>query len=215
MFFAQAFVILMRRPHRFAAATYHASPNQLAPDTQYQEQYPNYQTYLTIPLKHHSPRTLPPFGVHEGQFRNQPTISSQPMGQSSAAGYPGQYSPYPSEQFPLWQPFHGLPLDSRAVVPAAFAVPYDPPGVAGIPHHPSKSVHQTVKPPMPPGHGMAPYLLPQLSLYSEYDRRSVAVDEPTVKQKRKRAGTSCLLTSFFTYQADHRSAYQMQNSSRS
>ena len=215
MFFAQVFVILTRRLHRFAAATYHAPPNQFAPDTQYQEQYPNYQTYLTIPLKHHNPHTLPPFGVHQDQFRSQPTISSQPMGLSSAAEYPGQYGPYPSGQFSLWQPFHGLPSDSRSVISAAFAVPCVPPGVAGIPHHPSKSVHQTVKSPMLPVHGMALYMLPQPSLCSGCDRGSVAVGEPTVKQKRKRAGASCLLTSFLTYRADHQSAYQMQNSSRS
>ena len=126
---------------------------------------------------------------------------------SSAAGYPGQYGSYPSGQIPQQQPFYTTPSDPRMVASPVSGAPYDTSGGAGLPRRSSMSVDRTVPSRMSSTHGMAPYARAPPSLSSEYDRESVNMAEPTIKKKRKRAGTSvCLRACLRAYQTNPRPA---------
>ena len=210
--------------YRFVAATHHAQANQFASDARYQGQTANYQTYPSrtpsaLPPNPHDSRTLPP--LHQGQFYNQPSIPSQPMGQAphirstSAAGYPGQYGSYPSGQIPQQPPFYTTSSDPRMITSPVNATPYDHPGGAGLPRRSSMSVDRTVPSRMSSTHGLPPYARAPPSFSSEYDRESVNMAEPAIKKKRKRAGTCCLLTRLHADHTNPRLADQTRNNSRS
>lgn len=181
-----------------APAPHQAQANQFPSDPRYHGQNTNYASYPSrtpsaIPQGHHDSRTLPPLSSQQGQYFPQTTIPSQPMGPTphirsqSAAGYPGQYGAYPTGQVPHATPFYA-PSDPRMASSPVSATSYDTVTGAPLPRRSSMSVDRTV-PSRMSAHGLPPYARAPPSLSSEYDREPV--NEPTIKKKRKRAGTQC------------------------